>query len=242
MTGLQDQGYQPYKPHGNVVKFRVVHGLAIAYGDLILGRPVSGSKIERGFYDAPVPQLWDKPEIPYVISADLPDPSRVRQAIDYFRQHTPVRFIPDQGQKDAIVFERGDENCFSSLGRIGGLQPVKLSDSCRWQEIVHELMHALGFVHEQSRPDRDQYVQVLWQNIDDQYKAQFETVPESWVDPLKGSSFDYHSLMLYRPNEFALRPDLLSLKSVGAEPVSPVSDGLSDEDVRRLNRMFGVGG
>jgi hypothetical protein len=48
-----------------------------------------------------------------------------------------------------------------------GAQQVSLqSPSCVYMGIAaHELMHALGFWHEQSRADRDSYVRINWGNI-----------------------------------------------------------------------------
>lgn len=60
--------------------------------------------------------------------------------------------------------------CWSSVGkkywRVDYGQEVSLGSGCNHKgTIMHEIMHAIGFWHEQSRPDRNQYVEVLWENI-----------------------------------------------------------------------------
>lgn len=47
-------------------------------------------------------------------------------------------------------------------------QPINLqSPGCTVKvgTIIHEMMHALGFFHEQNRPDRDDYVYINWNNV-----------------------------------------------------------------------------
>ena len=56
--------------------------------------------------------------------------------------------------------------CYSKVGRQGGEQIVSLGDGCsHTSTAMHELMHAVGFFHENTRYDRDRFVKVLWWNI-----------------------------------------------------------------------------
>ena len=49
---------------------------------------------------------------------------------------------------------------------MGGRQVVHLGSNClKLGTFQHEIMHALGFIHEHSRPDRDRYVEILFDNI-----------------------------------------------------------------------------
>ena len=61
---------------------------------------------------------------------------------------------------------------------------------------MHEIGHALGIYHEHQRPDRDDFVTVMWENIpeDDQFNFEKQTTPHVTQN---GNPYAYNSIMHY---------------------------------------------
>lgn len=66
-------------------------------------------------------------------------------------------------------------SCWSYVGRRGGKQVLSLQrQGCVYHSTVqHELLHALGFNHEQTRSDRDNHIRVQWENISNGWLSLF---------------------------------------------------------------------
>jgi len=83
---------------------------------------------------------------------------------------TCITFKPRTNERDYIFFE--DYGCAAHVGKTGqGKTTVWMSKAkehfCLLPEVVaHEIIHAIGLHHEQQRPDRDESIQVMWDNID----------------------------------------------------------------------------
>lgn len=228
------------KPPKNSVPFKRYGDLVVSFGDVLLGKPNDPNFPDEGFIEASKPENWrNQTEIAYSFHPDLPDRERVLRAIQYFNENTPVRFVPYTNQQDSIVFvPHNIELCLSYVGRVGGHQPIYLHDRCTDKEIMHELMHALGFIHEQSRPDRDRYVKVNWDKIQEDRQSQFEIAPAMMAGPQSGRPFDFHSIMIYDSNAFAKNPGDLTLESRTGEKIEPAPQGLSEEDHARLEILY----
>lgn len=97
----------------------------------------------------------------------------IERALNEYHKNTCVKFIPRRtSDRDYISIESEITGCWSSVGRTGGKQVVNLQmQGCvrKIGTVIHELMHALGFLHEQNREERDKFVTIMTRHIKDGY-------------------------------------------------------------------------
>lgn len=127
--------------------------------------------------------------------------------------------------------------CWSYVGRMGGRQEISYdSTGCIYNRpIMHEMLHALGFYHEQSRPDRDEYVTVHWDNILEDKWPNFDK--QINVDSL-GSSYDLLSIMHYSRTAFARADGLVALTSNADPTLELGSLELTEKDIRQFRMLY----
>ncbi|GAB6026274.1 Meprin A subunit beta [Chamberlinius hualienensis] len=147
---------------------------------------------------------WPNGIVPYEISNQFRGGQRnqILKAIKHFETVTCVKFKQRNGEKDYVNFVK-DKGCYSTVGRRGGKQDISLGNECiAFGIILHEMMHSLGFWHEQSRTDRDDYVKVLWNNIKSDMAKNFQKYSVSQITSL-GMPYDVKSILHYGPRAFA---------------------------------------
>ncbi|XP_022064143.2 astacin-like metalloendopeptidase [Acanthochromis polyacanthus] len=108
---------------------------------------------------------WLTTKIPYEISSDLVSRTGdILAAMEMLSKHTCITFHERTTETDYLFF-RPSKGCASFVGYKGGKQLVFVGPQCIVGNIVHEVLHALGFHHEHTRTDRGQYITILSENI-----------------------------------------------------------------------------
>lgn len=174
---------------GNPMKvvYEIQHGSAIWEGDIDLGpaewvsrtaeealaRKRTGGGARLGVTIDGSSYRWPGGVVPYVIPSGFPSAYRITDAIAHIEANTDlVDFVPRTTQSAYVEF-RTSTGCSSSVGRTGTRQYVNLASGCSTGNTIHELLHALGMFHEQTRCDRDSYVIINTANITSGYEHNF---------------------------------------------------------------------
>eukprot|EP00088_Acartia_fossae_P005397 TRINITY_DN12382_c0_g1_i1.p1 TRINITY_DN12382_c0_g1~~TRINITY_DN12382_c0_g1_i1.p1 ORF type:complete len:435 (+),score=35.42 TRINITY_DN12382_c0_g1_i1:1-1305(+) len=182
---------------------------------------------------------WPNATIPFRITADFSDKDKriISQAMDIFQKKTCIRFTPHTSESYSIKIFKG-KGCASFVGMEYPEQNLSLGTGCvDTGVILHELMHAAGFWHEQSRADRDKYVKINSKNIITDMDYNFDKYHLNEINHL-GADYDICSIMHYSSH---------ALSSNGQPTIEPLVDppcemgaakGFSETDIRKLNTLY----
>ncbi|KRY12598.1 Tolloid-like protein 1 [Trichinella patagoniensis] len=152
-------------------------------------------------------RLWENGVIPYEILANFSGEHHAlfRRAMNHWENYTCLSFVPRTSEDFSyIVFTIADCGCCSFVGKRGeGPQAISIGKNCdKFGIVVHELGHVVGFWHEHTRPDRDQFVDIFYKNIQQGQDYNFEKLKSSEVNSL-GQGYDFASIMHYARDTFS---------------------------------------
>lgn len=234
--------------HATDAEYVEIDGLAIFEGDIVLGTvdeieaarasPVAAQAKGIGIVSINGEFRWRHGEIPYIVEDDEILRHKVDLAIAHWQKHTPFTFIPRTADNenefpDFISFENNGV-CQSMIGCRGGMQTVSIGDGCTAGSAIHEIGHAIGLFHEQSRSDRDTFIKVVDANINVNAKFNFRIQIQGATDL---GDYDYASIMHYSSKAFSInnQPTIVPLQP-GA--VIGQRNGLSKGDVESVKKLY----
>ncbi|XP_065357456.1 seminal metalloprotease 1 [Calliphora vicina] len=167
----------------------------------------------------------------------------ILEGIATLEARTCIRFHEaDDSQPHYLAITSDPGGCYTAVGYLAKVQQMNLevyplNEGCfRTGTILHEFMHALGFYHQQSDAQRDDYIEILYDNIIPGKEFNFEKYNKAFVTDFD-MGYDYESCLHYRSTAFSINGKE-TIRTLDSKAEIGQRIGLSDKDISKINIMY----
>jgi hypothetical protein len=230
-----------------------INGNAYVSGDIFIGDSAFVERFQFMQFSSVSNRsasIWPSGIIPYEIESSFSTTEKrnIIDALNHVMDKTNVLFIPRSTQDDFVRFKR---YTVAQLGFLGGTAPLGRQQGTGMHEIklsqfdmplvAHEILHVLGVMHEHTRNDRDNFIEILRDNIVPAHRGFFEKFPRN--DTRDVGSYDFNSIMHYNFSAFGLVENGVQRQTIAkfsnrADRTFGNATQLSPGDIRGVNSLY----
>ena len=188
---------------------------------------------------------WPSRIVYYDFSSNFaPYKRNAMDAMNNISNVSGIRFIEkDANTSNYIHFNYSTSGNNSPLGMQGGKQVINIYNTESVSVITHEILHSLGLFHEQSRTDRDDYIDIDFDNIRPSKRHNFNKYTAEGYTGYNIGPFDYNSIMMYNghitDSNFVYDTSINTITIKNTNTATTQGDSLSIGDISAIRSIYG---
>jgi hypothetical protein len=223
--------------NGQEITYERKDGLNFFQGDMVISdkQLSEGSELNKGGASF---SRWPGGKIYYTVASNMGsiNANKITSAVNEYNSKTNAQWIPRTNQTNYVEFIFGSSSGsdgWAHIGYQGGKQNVSLDQYISVGSVIHEMGHSVGLYHEHTRKDRDQYVKILWNNIQDGQAYNFN-IYNSGTDI---GPFNINSVMMYWPTSYS-KNGQPTITRANNTSFTYNRTGFTTGDINTINAMY----
>ena len=243
IQGNLGEGWTKINYRGNLIDVKEIDGHYL-WGDILIPLTTvnevansDGTFSQKASITAD--SKWPTNTIRFYFDANFGNERTARIAMHHWELFTTVDFVEvdNPADDDLIVFK--GSGCNATVGYRDGRHEnsVSIGSDCDVSEAIHEFGHVVGFYHEHNRNDRDEYVEVFFENIFESAHTQFIKNEDKGLEALEFTPFDFESVMIYASDNSSIEGRNNSILKLDGSSYDR-SDVLSKYDVEGFESIY----